>query len=411
MSHFKSVFRASSRSSRFLTNTSHLETLNDMSNNTALILSGGGARGAYQVGVLQGISEILKSEKIDPPFRILSGTSAGAINTAKLASTGSDFHTAVAELVELWSKIKTEQVFQTDLISLNKIGLGSLLGGKQKFNSLLNTSPLRQLIESNCNFSNIQKNLENGLFDSVIITANNYSRNTAVSFIQTAARANDKISMWKEVRRKAVHTEMCAEHILASSAIPLLFPPIQLNGEPYGDGCVRNSTPCSPSIRMGANKLLVIGVRAGNSGGAPLKEDSPQIHEASMVRILNTLLNAVMLDSVEQDVHRIQRLNDLHDEATASNPLFRANTLKKIPAICISPSRDIGEIARTKARHVPRILRMTINAFGDLDEASEILSYLLFDSDFCKDLMTMGQNDCLRQKEEILHFLKEDVRD
>lgn len=383
-----------------------------MSNNTALVLSGGGARGAYQVGVLQGISEILKKEKIEPPFRILSGTSAGAINTAKLASTTKDFHSAVAELVQLWAKIKTDQVFKADIMSLNTIGLGALLGKKKTFNSLLDTSPLKNLIEKNCDFSNVQPNLEKGLFDSVIITANNYSRNSAVSFVQTASRVNESMLKWKEIRRKAVHSQLTSEHILASSAIPMLFPPIQINGEPYGDGCVRNSTPCSPSIRMGANKLLVIGVRSANSsGGAPLKENSKEIHEASMVRILNTLLNAVMLDSVEQDVHRIQRLNDLYDEATASNTHFKANTLKKIPAICISPSQDIGELARTKAHHIPRILRMTINAFGDLDEASELLSYLLFDSDFCNNLIAMGHSDCLNQKNEILKFLNEEVHE
>lgn len=381
--------------------------------NTALVLSGGGARGAYQVGVLQGISEILKKEKIEPPFRILSGTSAGAINTAKLASTSGDFHSAVAELVQLWSKIKTDQVFKADIMSLNTLGLGALLGGKQKkFNSILDTAPLRNLIDKNCDFKNVQSNLEKGLFDTVIITANNYSRNSAVSFIQTASRVNEQLMKWKELRRKAVHAQLQPEHILASSAIPMLFPPIQIAGEPYGDGCVRNNTPCSPSIRMGANKLLVIGVRSANStGGAPLKEDSKEIHEASMVRILNTLLNAVMLDSVEQDVHRIQRLNDLYDEATASNMHFKATTLKKIPALCISPSQDIGEIARTKAHHIPRILRMSINAFGDLNEASEILSYLLFDSDFCKSLISMGHADCLKQHKDIIKFFNEEAYD
>lgn len=384
-----------------------------MNKNTALVLSGGGARGAYQVGVLQGISEILKKEKIDPPFRILSGTSAGAINTAKLASTNGDFHTAVSELVQLWAKIKTDHVFKADIMSLNTLGLGALLGGKQKrFNSILDTAPLKNLIETNCNFNNIQSNLENGLFDSVIITANNYSRNSAVSFIQTASRVNETLLKWKEVRRKSVHAQLKSEHILASASIPMLFPPIQLNGEPYGDGCVRNNTPCSPSIRMGANKLLVIGVRSSSATGeAPLKEDSKIIHDASMVRILNTLLNAVMLDAVEQDVQRIQRLNELYHEATLSDVNFKSKVLKKIPAICISPSQDIGELARNKAHHVPRILRMTINAFGELDEASELLSYLLFDSDFCQSLINMGHSDCLNQKNEILNFLNEEAYD
>lgn len=383
-----------------------------MNKNTALVLSGGGARAAYQVGVLQGISEILKNEKIKSPFRILSGTSAGAINTAKLACTNGDFASAVSELVQLWTNINTDQVFKADLMSLKTLGFGSLLGGQKKiFNSVLDTAPLKNLIEKNCDFNNIQSNLENGLFDSVIITANNYSRNSAVSFIQTASRVNDSLMKWKEVRRKAVHAQLKPEHILASAAIPMLFPPIQLNGEPYGDGCVRNNTPCSPSIRMGADKLFVIGVRSLNNRTSSFKDESPHIHEASMVRILNTLLNAVMLDAVEQDVQRIQRLNQLYDEASASQTNFKSATLKKIPALCISPSQDIGEIARTKAHRVPRILRMTINAFGDLDEASELLSYLLFDGDFCQSLISMGYQDCLNQKAEILNFFYEGTYD
>ena len=374
-----------------------------MTDKTALVLSGGGARGAYQVGVLKGFSEILKDADIEPPFKILSGTSAGAINTAKLACTDLDFHSAVKELIHLWSNIDTDQVFKTELINFGKFGLGSLLGSTKKFNSLLDTAPLKKLIEDNCDFGNITKNLANDLYESVIVTANNYSRNVAVSFIQTAHRDHEKL-IWKESRRQAEKVNIKADHILASAAIPMLFPPVHIHDEPYGDGCVRNSTPCSPSIRMGANKLFVIGVRS-------VKPETPMapknIHDASMVRILNTLLNAVLLDSVEQDVIRIQRINQLHDEAKESNPSFKAKNLKKIPALCISPSKDIGLLAREKAHHIPRILRMTLSAFGDLDEATEIISYLLFDGDFCKSLIQMGYEDSLNQKKEILAFLND----
>lgn len=379
-----------------------------MKQKISLVLSGGGARGAYQVGVLKAVSEILKVSKgEDSPFKILSGSSAGAINTAKLATGSKNFATATDELVQLWSNIKSDQVYKTDLLSLNKFGLGALLSSSKKFNALLDTSPLKKLIEDNCQFSRIQSHLEAGVYDSIIITANNYSTNTATSFIQSAARVNQELMFWKESRRKAVHAELKAEHIMASSAIPVLFPPINIQGQPHGDGCVRNNTPCSPSLRMGADKLFVIGVRTQSSVEAVLNIEQKTHSEASMVRIFNTLLNAVLLDSVEQDVQRIQRMNELVDEVRKIEPQFESKKIKKIPALCISPSVDIGEIARQKAHHMPRILRLSINAFGQLDEASEILSYLLFDSEFCRNLIEIGYNDALKQKTDIERFFNE----
>ena len=375
---------------------------------TGLVLSGGGARGAYQVGVLKGLNTILREMKITHPFQVLSGTSAGAINTAKLACAEQDFDKAVTDLEKLWTQIKSDQVFKTELMSFNKFSLGSLLSAPKKFNSILDTTPLKKLIEDHCRFTNIQKNLEKGLFDSIIITTNNYNRNKAISFIQSSSKENSNLSLWKESRRSAEFAQLSSSHVMASSAIPMLFPPIYLNGEPYGDGCVRNSTPCSPAIKMGAQKLFVIGVRTQNTAESlhHVGNHSKPIAEASMIRILNTLLNAVLLDSVEQDVQRIQRINELYDEAQINHSDFKSEKLKKIPALCISPSRDIGEIARQKAHHIPRILRMTISAFGELDEASEILSYLLFDSDFCTTLINMGYEDALSQKKEIINFFE-----
>jgi len=375
---------------------------------TGLVLSGGGARGAYQVGVLKGLSSILREMKVTHPFQVLSGTSAGAINTAKLACADLDFDKAVFDLEKLWTQIKSDQVFKTELMSFNKFSLGSLLSAPKKFNSILDTTPLKKLIEDHCQFTNIQKNLEKGLFDSIIITTNNYNRNKAISFIQSSSKENSNLALWKESRRSAEFAQISSSHVMASSAIPMLFPPIYLNGEPYGDGCVRNSTPCSPAIKMGAQKLFVIGVRTQNAAESlhHTNQHAQPIAEASMIRILNTLLNAVLLDSVEQDVQRIQKINELYDEAQINHSDFKSEKLKKIPALCISPSRDIGEIARQKAHHIPRILRMTISAFGELDEASEILSYLLFDSDFCTTLIGMGYEDALAQKKEIINFFE-----
>jgi NTE family protein len=365
---------------------------------TALILSGGGARGAYQVGVLKGLSEILKNLKIENPFQILSGTSAGAINTAQLAASPDQFETTIEKLIYLWSNLTPEKIFKADLLSMKKFSLSGLFSVGQStspftMNSLLDTSPLKKLIEQNCDFEQIQKNLDSRKYESVIITANNYVEGSAISFVQTPQVFDFDKLQWGDSRRKPLKAILNSSHILASSAIPILFPPVRVDNQYYGDGCVRNNTPCSPSLRMGAQKLFVIGVRSATLNTVP-----DEIQSVSMIRILNTLLNAVMMDSIEQDVQRIQRINQLVDLSQKNS------TLKKIPALCISPSRHIAELARERSHKLPRILRMTISAFGSLDEASEIISYLMFDSDFCKKLIEIGYEDALNNKNEIAQF-------
>jgi NTE family protein len=368
-----------------------------MSKKVALILSGGGARGAYQAGVLKGLAEILP-EKKESPFQIISGVSAGAINSAKLACDLDSFANAVEKLNYLWSQIRHEQVFKSDILLLNKFSFG-MLRGEKNLDSLLDTSPLQDLIKKHCDFSKIKKNLDDKTFESLIITANNYLSGSAVSFVQTS---NNRLT-WKESRRVAKLVEMNERHIMASSAIPILFPPIEIDRQYYGDGCVRNNTPCSPSIRMGADKLFVIGVRT--QLGADAEQEIPQVNlrNPSFIRIFNTLLNAVLLDSVEQDVHRIQRINKFAGHLNPNTPNL---DFKNIPALCISPSQDIGQIARQHAHHLPRIIRMTLSTFGSLDEASEILSYLLFDSNFCRKLIEMGYNDAMVSRESISNFFE-----
>lgn len=374
-----------------------------MSKKTALVLSGGGARGAYQAGVLKGLAEILP-EKKKSPFQIISGVSAGAINAGKLACDIDSFANAVEKLNYLWSQVTTDQVFKTELLSFNTLSLGMFGGKKKNFDSLLDTSPLEDLLTQNCDFSKIKSNIKLGLIESLIITANNYNTGSAVSFVQTSEPAH----IWKESRRVAEAVQLNAKHIMASSAIPMLFPPIQIGREFYGDGCVRNNTPCSPPIRMGAEKLFVIGVRTQSNGATDADSHPKNFDPPSIIRIINTLLNAVLLDSVEQDVRRIQRINQFIEDASHGEKVDNTD-LKAIPALCISPSENIGELARAHAHHLPRLLRMTLSTFGSLDEASEIISYLLFDAEFCRKLIDMGYSDAMSSKEKILQFFNGDT--
>ncbi len=381
-----------------------------MHQKTALILSGGGARGAYQVGVLKGLSEILKSQKIEDPFKILSGNSAGAINTAYLAASDESLANGIEKLVYLWSQLHHENVFKTDLLSAGKFSLTSLMGFSAnknffQFNSLLNTAPLKELIEKNCDFKKIQTNLDQHRFESILITANNYNQGGAYTFIQTPQVFDNQRLNWGTSRFKPIKTTFKSEHVMASSSIPLLFPPIRIGNEYYGDGCVRNTSPCGPSIRLGASRLFVIGVRTLKDTPATPK---PIVQNGvSLIGILNTLLNAVLMDSVEQDVSRIQKLNHLIESVPRSS-LAKTTDLKKIPVVFISPSTHLADLARERAHKLPRILRMTISAVGELDEASEIMSYLMFETDYCKKLIEIGYEDALSAKKEIIHFFSED---
>jgi NTE family protein len=299
-----------------------------------------------------------------------------------------------------------------NLFSLNKLSLTSLLsGGKNlKFNSLLDTEPLRKKIATHINFDQIEENIKNKKFDSVIITANNYFDNAAVSFIDRHKSAPQTSADWNDSRRIPEYTKISIDHVMASSAIPILFPPININGADYGDGCVRNSTPCSPSLRMGAEKLFVIGVRAQKPFEAAatkkkINSSETQKH-ASFITIMNTLLNAVLLDSVEQDVQRILRINELVHKAQDGKKTTNTKNgyLREIPALCISPSINIGELARQYAHRLPRIVRSSLNTFGSLDDANEIISYLMFDSDFCKKLIAYGHDDAYNAEKDILQF-------
>lgn len=375
-----------------------LNSGNYASKKTALVLSGGGARGAYQVGVLKGLAEILYELNLQNPFQILSGVSAGAINCAKLASEIENFQVAVEKLVYLWSKLTIEDVFENKLVSFGSFS-GTLFGKGKRMNALLDTSPLLELISSNCEFSNIKKNIDKNLIESVIITANNYIEGKAVSFVQTSTSN----LTWKDSRREARLASLTAEHILASSAIPFLFPPVKVGSQYFGDGCIRNNTPCSPPIRMGAQKLFVIGVRRSikNEKDEPVVEISTE--EPSLLRVMNTILNAILLDAVEQDVYRIQRINEMAESVVVNEKNNRSG-LKIIPALSIAPSGNIGDLARSMAHHLPRLFRMSLSAFGSLDEASEIISYLLFHPQFCQKLIEMGHEDAMNSKEEIIKF-------
>ena len=371
-----------------------------------LVLSGGGARGAYQVGVINAIAEICEDLKIENPFVVYTGVSAGAINASFLAASAEEFCEAARSLAKLWSGLTTDQIFRTDAMSLGKVGfkwleefsLGSRKGAAP-LGALLDTAPLHELLKKNLKLDQIQKNIEAGKLRAVAITGMDYQTMFGITFFE----GNKETKPWNRARRHGEKTKLQTEHIMASSAIPMLFPPIEVDKRFFGDGCIRNQSPCGPAIYLGAEKLLVIGVRSRpevfESQPAPeIKEKSP-----SIARVLNVLLNAVMLDGIEVDIERLESANRIVDLVDKSK--HGKAGLKKVEYCWVAPSVDIAAIAQKKSSRLPRIIRYMMKTLGSIEEAREIVSYLLFEPEFCTHLIEIGFEDGMNQKEEIKKFL------
>lgn len=377
-----------------------------MSRKIAVVLSGGGARGAYQVGVLKGLSEILQKNIIKPDIRIFCGVSAGAINAAYLAAEANDFHKGVDHLVELWSNMQSTQVFASDAVHMGKIAvtwaselsLGALTGATPN-RALLDTSPLRKLIETNLITERIHKNIQEGHFEALALTAVDYATSNSITFVE----GRPGLPVWNKSRRRSEKTKIGAEHVMASSAIPLLFPSVPVGPRWFGDGCVRNAQPCSPAIYLGADRLLVVGVRQRGS----ISESDTRPHNdrpPSVARVMNLLLNAVLLDGVELDVERLERVNEFVRRVPEEH---RGQlNFREVEYAMVAPSADIGVLAAAKSSRLPRIIRYLLKGLGSVDDAAEIVSYLLFDPSFCSQLIVEGRQDAWKSESELVHLFR-----
>lgn len=370
-----------------------------------LVLSGGGARGAYQVGVLNAIATIAEEMNVKYPFQIYTGISAGAINASYLASGAHDFSETAKNLSDMWSQLEAKNIFYTDALNMGKIGLGWLeelsfgaLTGNSPGRSLLNTAPLRELIQKNLQFENIDRNIRDGILHAVAISATSYKDSHGLCFVQ----GRPEMQSWKKARHQSHKTILAPEHIMASSAIPLLFPPIQIGEQYFGDGCIRNQSPCGPAIYLGSDKIFVIGVRNQESDLADISIAS-DTKAPSVAKVLNTLLNAVMLDGVDLDLEKLGSINRFIKLV----PEEQRVGFKQIDFSYVSPSVDIGKLAAQRSSRLPRIIRYLLRGLGNVDDASEIISYLLFDPGFLSQLIEIGFTDGMQNREQIMNFLKD----
>ncbi|MDO3386589.1 patatin-like phospholipase family protein [Gilvimarinus sp. SDUM040013] len=377
-----------------------------MSSKTALILSGGGARAAYQVGVLQAVADILP-EGIDNPFPVICGTSAGAINAVALASHPGTFREAVTDLGAIWQELSIGQVYRHswgDMFrGLSRIGF-SLFNegvGRHRPLSLLDNTPLWELLASKIQFSNIARNIEQNKLHALSVTAMGYTSGQSVSFFQ----GQPELESWRRFRRAGVATDIRLEHLLASSAIPTIFPTVRINREYFGDGALRQLAPMSPALHLGADALFVIGV-SGNRNPKHWGKRVPVRHSPSMAQIVGHLLNSAFIDALENDIEHMERLNTLLEVIPADVREANGIDLRPVRNLVVSPTKAVDVIAGRKVRYLPRSVRFFLRAIGATAKGggATAASYLLFANPFISELIELGYQDTMWEAARIREF-------
>ena len=369
-----------------------------------LVLPGGGARAAYQVGVLKGLAELLPQEARSP-FSIVSGTSAGAINAALIACHAQDFRHGVAYLDHVWREIHSDKVFKTGVSTAFRTAghwLVTLLSGgmdRHKPISLLDNAPLRTLLQEHIQFERLEESIDAGALDALAITTSGYTSARSITFYQ----GRRELKPWQRERRLGQPVDLTLDHIMASVALPVIFPAVQIGREYFGDGSLRQSAPLSPAVHLGAEKVLVIALRNEQPNRLPLEEE--MVPYPSLGQIAGYLLDTLFMDSIYGDLERLQRINNT--VSRIPDKPGEAQPLKVIDTLVITPSEDIRDIAQRHKNEFPRSVRFLLRGVGGLQRSgSQLLSYLLFESKYCRDLIDLGMRDAQAQADRLLDFLE-----
>ena len=373
--------------------------------NLALMVGGGGARGAYQAGVLRGIARRFP----DLRFRILTGISAGAVNTIHLASHTDPLAASASELVDLWLSLTTDQVYDVHALPLmrNVLGWGARLtsGGmrraREPLRGMVDTEPLRQFLNrvlersADGTFPGVQRNIAAGALHAVALSATSYTTGQSVTWVE-----GKDIQLWQRPQRRSELARLTVDHVLASTALPMLFPAVKLGGEWFGDGGVRLTAPLSPALHLGATRILTISTRYQRTraeADLPLTEGYPP-----PAQVLSVLYNAIFLDLIDEDILRLQKVNRLLEGL----PPEQREGMRVVDILVMRPSRDLGKLAREFEPRLPPVFRYLTRGLGTQRTASpDILSLVLFQADYLRRLVELGEADAEAQAGRVEAFL------
>jgi len=380
-----------------------MSKINYRGSKSALVLTGGGARAAYQVGVLSAIAQFIPRNH-GIPFPIICGTSAGSINASAIACYASCFHLGVKKLEWIWKNLTTDQIYSSDAshvlghISQNMMASFQADYANKSAPSILNNAPLRQLLKKVIDFKRIDKNILQGYLSALSITASSYTSSDSISFYQS----HNNIAPWYRAKRRGNKSQITCDHLMASSAIPIVFPSVKIGHEHFGDGSIHQLSPLSPAIHLGAERIFIIGVEQPQE---PLHKRENNPHPPSMATVAGHMLDSVFADTLQSDLERMQRVNNTL-KLIDKNKQTAEEGLKNIDNFLINPSHDFNAIALKYYDQIPLSIRLLLRTIGISDESeSSILSYLLFDKHYCQDLIKLGFNDAISKEKNIREFL------
>jgi NTE family protein len=382
-----------------------------MGNAIGLVMTGGGARGAYQAGVLKRVGEIKRVQTQGNPFPIIEGASAGAINGCSLAAGSDNFALVTKVIARLWSELSPSDIFRCDVLSQTRnsltwildLSFGGVIGGGNA-HSLLDATPLRHFLNTHLNCDRIQQNIKRGNLYALAVSATNYNSGKSYLFIQGMKGH----PMWNRSRRVTLATKITVDHICASAAIPLVFQPVRLRTARgtafFGDGCVRLQQPLSPVIRLGARKILAIGVRGHN---LEHQEEAADNRDPSLAQVMGVLFNVMFLDHLATDIEHLDRLNQLLESGDISQSgIEGCEKMRPLRSLLITPSVDLSQLAEEHQRDMPYLIQYFVSSLGrDATACADLMSYLLFTSKYTSALIDIGYNDASKRIDEIESFL------
>lgn len=366
----------------------------------ALVLSGGGARAAYQAGVLRAVAQIIPST-VYSPFPIICGTSAGALNSLAIGGRAGPFRLRIRKLESLWRSLHAADVYRASSLGKSLASsVSSMFANPASTNepyALLDCSPLKSLLASYVRFEHLNVALQNGELDAIAVSAISYASGESVAFFQ----AKPSIAEWQRSRRCGVSTRLAVDHLMASTAIPGIFKAVKIGSEYFGDGAVRQQKPLSPALRLGADKLFVIGVGNPRATGVGVTEHGKA---PSSAQVIGHLYNSAFADGLESDLESLHNINQL--TSALSSKAQAAQRFREIDVLAITPSVSIDDLARAHAHELPRALRYILDSTGALgaESNSSAASYLLFEPGFCGALIELGYRDAMTRSEAINRF-------